>query len=104
MERLSALQERLYAESEGSVLIVVQVMDGGGKDSTIRRVFWGINPQGCYVVNFNAPTPEELEESNEVASHHLQHAGYLKVDIVGRDNARQGSRDNKALADRDLNS
>jgi polyphosphate kinase 2 (PPK2 family) len=60
LERLSTLQERLYAESEGSVLIVVQAMDGGGKDSTIRRVFRGVNSQGCYVVNFKAPTPEEL--------------------------------------------
>ena len=60
LERLSTLQERLYAESGGSVLIVVQAMDGGGKDSTIRRVFSGVNPQGCYVVNFKAPTAEEL--------------------------------------------
>jgi polyphosphate kinase 2 (PPK2 family) len=60
LERLSTLQERLHTESEGSVLIVVQAMDGGGKDSTIRRVFRGVNPQGCYVANFKASTPEEL--------------------------------------------
>lgn len=59
-KRLSALQERLYAESERSVLLVLQAMDGGGKDSTIRRVFEGVNPQGCYVANFKAPTGEEL--------------------------------------------
>jgi len=71
LERLSTLQERLYAESEGSVLIVVQAMDGGGKDSTIRRVFRGINPQGSYVVNFKAPTPEELAHTHYLALNFL---------------------------------
>jgi PPK2 family polyphosphate:nucleotide phosphotransferase len=60
LKRTSTLQERLYAESERSVLLVVQAMDGGGKDSTIRRVFEGLNPQGCYVVNFKVPTTQEL--------------------------------------------
>lgn len=60
LRRLSRLQERLYAESEQSLLLVLQAMDGGGKDSTIKGVFSGINPQGCYVVNFKAPTAEEL--------------------------------------------
>lgn len=59
--RLSELQERLYAEAGRSVLLVLQAMDGGGKDSTIRRVFEGVNPQGCYVANFKAPTHEELD-------------------------------------------
>lgn len=57
---LSALQERLYAEAGQSLLLIMQAMDGGGKDSTIKRVLSGINPQGCYVANFKAPTPEEL--------------------------------------------
>ena len=59
--RLAELQERLYAEAGRSVLLVLQAMDGGGKDSAIRRVFEGVNPQGCYVANFKAPTHEELD-------------------------------------------
>jgi PPK2 family polyphosphate:nucleotide phosphotransferase len=58
--RLSTLQERLYAEAGQSLLLILQAMDGGGKDSTIKRVFSGINPQGCYVANFKTPTSEEL--------------------------------------------
>jgi PPK2 family polyphosphate:nucleotide phosphotransferase len=60
LEELSELQERLYAESEQALLVVLQAMDGGGKDSTIRHVFGSINPQGCNVTNFKAPTAEEL--------------------------------------------
>ncbi|WP_207956234.1 PPK2 family polyphosphate kinase [Rubrobacter marinus] len=60
LEKLSGLQERLYAEGKRSLLLVLQAMDGGGKDSTIRRVFRGVNPQGCYVVSFKAPSQEEL--------------------------------------------
>lgn len=58
--RIDALQERLYAESKQSLLIVLQAMDTGGKDGTIRGVFEGVNPQGCPVASFKAPTPEEL--------------------------------------------
>jgi len=58
--RLEALQERLYAEGKQALLIVLQAMDAGGKDGTIRHVFDGINPQGVRVTNFKAPTPEEL--------------------------------------------
>lgn len=58
-KRLEELQERLYAEQKHKVLIVLQAMDTGGKDSTIRLVFEGINPQGVRVVGFKSPTPEE---------------------------------------------
>lgn len=57
--KLEELQEKLYAEQKHKVLIVLQAMDTGGKDSTIRLVFEGINPQGVKVVSFKAPTPEE---------------------------------------------
>ena len=57
---LFKLQERLYAEGEQSLLVVLQAMDTAGKDSTIRRVMSGINPQGCRVWSFKKPTPEEL--------------------------------------------
>ena len=58
--RFQALQEVLYAESKRSVLAVLQAMDSGGKDSTIRNVFGPINPQGVRVSSFKAPTPLEL--------------------------------------------
>jgi len=59
-ERLEELQELLYAESRHSVLIVLQAMDTGGKDGTIRHVFDGTNPQGVKVASFKKPTPREL--------------------------------------------
>lgn len=58
--RLAKLQERLYAENQRSLLIVLQAMDTGGKDGTIKHVFRGINPQGCQVWSFKKPTDEEL--------------------------------------------
>jgi PPK2 family polyphosphate:nucleotide phosphotransferase len=60
VERLAELQYRLYAESKRSLLIVLQSIDAGGKDGTIRHVMDGFNPQGCSVVSFKRPTPEEL--------------------------------------------
>ena len=57
---LEELQEMLYAEHEQKVLIVLQAMDTGGKDGTIRQVFEGVNPQGVRVASFKAPTSEEL--------------------------------------------
>ena len=59
-DRLQSLQERLYAEHKRSLLIVLQAMDTGGKDGTIKHVFGGINPQGCQVWSFKKPTDEEL--------------------------------------------
>lgn len=58
--RLESLQELLYAEGKHKVLIVLQAMDTAGKDSTIRMVFDGVNPQGVKVASFKAPTAEEL--------------------------------------------
>ncbi|MEZ4700820.1 MAG: polyphosphate kinase 2 family protein [Rhodothermales bacterium] len=59
-KRMANLQERLFAEGKQSLLVVLQAMDTGGKDSTIREVFRGVNPQGCRVNGFKAPTPIEL--------------------------------------------
>jgi PPK2 family polyphosphate:nucleotide phosphotransferase len=59
-QRLHELQERLYAESERALLVVLQATDAGGKDGTIEHVFRGMNPQGVRVASFKAPTPEEL--------------------------------------------
>jgi PPK2 family polyphosphate:nucleotide phosphotransferase len=58
--RLQNLQERLFAEQQRSLLIVLQAMDTGGKDGTIKNVFQGINPQGCQVWSFKQPSVEEL--------------------------------------------
>ncbi|HYH10851.1 MAG TPA: polyphosphate kinase 2 family protein [Thermomicrobiales bacterium] len=59
--RIRQLQERLYAEHGQSLLIVLQATDTGGKDSTIRRVFKGVNPQGVRVWSFKEPSKEELD-------------------------------------------
>lgn len=59
-DRLINLQERLYAGANHAVLVVLQAMDTGGKDGTIRRVFSGVNPAGVRVARFKAPTPIEL--------------------------------------------
>ncbi len=59
-QKLAALQQLLYAEGKHKVLVVLQAMDAGGKDGTIRKVFKGVNPQGVNVANFKAPTREEL--------------------------------------------
>ncbi len=59
-KRLESLQELLYAEGKHKVLIVLQALDTGGKDGTIRHVFEGVNPAGVDVASFKAPTPEEL--------------------------------------------
>jgi PPK2 family polyphosphate:nucleotide phosphotransferase len=59
-EKLFELQELLYAEGSRALLVILQGMDGAGKDSTIRHIFTGVNPQGCQVTSFKEPTPEEL--------------------------------------------
>lgn len=59
-EAIIGLQEKLYAEGKQSLLFVFQAMDAGGKDSTIRALCSGINPQGCRVSSFKAPSKEEL--------------------------------------------
>jgi PPK2 family polyphosphate:nucleotide phosphotransferase len=61
LERLSDLQERLYAQDQWSLLIVLQAMDAAGKDGVIKHVMTGLNPQGCLVHPFKAPTPNELD-------------------------------------------
>ena len=58
-QKLDVLQERLYAEGSRGVLVVLQGIDTAGKDGTIRHVMSGINPQGCVVTSFKAPTPVE---------------------------------------------
>jgi len=59
--RIAALQETLYAQDRWGVLLIFQAMDAAGKDSAIKRVFSGINPQGVQVFSFKAPSAEELD-------------------------------------------
>ncbi len=59
LERLQALQNRLWAEHRRSLLLVLQGMDASGKDGTIRTVLSGVNPQGCRVSSFKAPLGTE---------------------------------------------
>ncbi|UPJ64454.1 polyphosphate kinase 2 family protein [Bradyrhizobium sp. 191] len=60
-KRLIEFQEKLYAQDRWSLLIVFQAMDAGGKDSAIKAIFEGINPQGCEVHAFKAPSSKELD-------------------------------------------
>lgn len=61
LEEMAELQYKLYAENKRSILVVFQAMDAGGKDGCIRHVMSGLNPQGCHVTSFKAPSKEELE-------------------------------------------
>jgi PPK2 family polyphosphate:nucleotide phosphotransferase len=58
---LAEEQDRLYAQDRWSMLLVFQAMDAAGKDSTIRHVMSGVNPQGCQVYSFKQPSAEELD-------------------------------------------
>jgi len=60
VQRLTELQDKLYAQDRWAVLIVLQGMDAAGKDSVIKHVMAGINPQGCEVFSFKQPSVEEL--------------------------------------------
>jgi len=61
VEVLAELQEKLWAQDRWSVLIIFQAMDAAGKDGAIKHVMSGINPQGCEVTSFKAPSAEELD-------------------------------------------
>lgn len=60
-EQMAVLQDRLYAENKESVLIIFQAMDAAGKDSAIKHVISGVNPQGVQVRSFKQPSSEELD-------------------------------------------
>jgi PPK2 family polyphosphate:nucleotide phosphotransferase len=61
IKKLASLQDRLYAYDRYALLIIFQAMDAAGKDSTIKHVMSGINPQGCQVFSFKQPSAEELD-------------------------------------------
>ena len=61
VQRLKKLQEKLYAQDRWSLLLIFQALDAAGKDGTIEHVMSGINPQGCQVFSFKAPSHEDLD-------------------------------------------
>jgi PPK2 family polyphosphate:nucleotide phosphotransferase len=61
VEALAALQDRLYAQDRWAVLLIFQAMDAAGKDGAIKHVMSGVNPQGCQVYSFKAPSSEDLD-------------------------------------------
>jgi PPK2 family polyphosphate:nucleotide phosphotransferase len=63
VSRLAAAQDILYAADSYAVLVIFQAMDAAGKDSTIKHVMSGVNPQGCQVYSFKHPSAEELEHN-----------------------------------------
>lgn len=80
IDNLAELQYRLYAEAKKAVLIVLQAMDTGGKDGTIRNVFGPLNPQGVSVASFKRPTPDELAHDYLWRIHHRTPArGEIKI-------------------------
>jgi len=70
ISRLGELQERLYANGQRSLLVVLQGMDTSGKDGTIKHVMSGVNPQGCKVASFKAPSNSELAHDFLWRVHH----------------------------------
>lgn len=61
VEKLSSLQQRLYASDRYAILLIFQAMDAAGKDGTIRHVMSGVNPQGCQVFSYKHPSAKELQ-------------------------------------------
>ncbi len=61
VERLSDLQDKLYAQDRWAILLIFQAMDAAGKDGAIKHVMSGVNPQGCQVYSFKQPSIEELD-------------------------------------------
>jgi PPK2 family polyphosphate:nucleotide phosphotransferase len=78
--RLEDMQDRLYAHGRWAVLIVLQGMDAAGKDGVIKHVMAGINPQGCLVQSFKAPSAEELtHDFLWRISRNLPERGYIEI-------------------------
>jgi len=61
IQHMAELQDKLYAQDAWAVLLIIQAMDAAGKDGAIKHVMSGLNPQGCQVYSFKAPSPQELD-------------------------------------------
>ncbi|OFW46662.1 MAG: hypothetical protein A3J29_02215 [Acidobacteria bacterium RIFCSPLOWO2_12_FULL_67_14b] len=80
IKRLAMLQERLYADNRWSLLLIFQAMDAAGKDGTIEHVMSGVNPQGCEVYSFKAPSSEDLDHDFLWrTSKHLPRRGHIGI-------------------------
>jgi len=80
VERLIELQEKLYAQSQWAVLVIFQAMDAAGKDSAIKHVMSGVNPQGCEVHSFKQPSSEDLDhEFLWRTTIHLPERGHIGI-------------------------
>jgi PPK2 family polyphosphate:nucleotide phosphotransferase len=80
VEALAQLQDMLYAQDSWAVLLIFQAMDAAGKDGTIKHVMSGINPQGCQVTSFKAPSPEDLDHDYLWRSaKHLPARGHIGI-------------------------
>ena len=80
LDRIASLQERLFAEAEQSLLVVLQATDTGGKDGTIKHVFGSVNIQGCRVRNFRVPN--DVERGHDFLWRYHQHTprnGYMAI-------------------------
>jgi PPK2 family polyphosphate:nucleotide phosphotransferase len=82
-KKLRDLQTLLYAQGKHNLLLVLQGMDTSGKDSTTRRVFKGVNPQGVNIANFKVPTPKELSH-DYLWRVHQQTPGKGEIKIFNR--------------------
>jgi PPK2 family polyphosphate:nucleotide phosphotransferase len=80
IEALAKLQDKLYAEDRWGVLLIFQAMDAAGKDSAIKHVMSGINPQGCQVVSFKTPSSEDLDHDYLWrCTKHLPNRGHIGI-------------------------
>ncbi len=80
VEEIARLQDMLYAQDKWAVLLIFQAMDAAGKDGTIKHVLSGVNPQGCDVHAFKAPSSEELDHDFLWrCSRHLPERGRLGI-------------------------
>jgi polyphosphate kinase 2 (PPK2 family) len=85
--RLQKLQEKLYAQNRWGLLLIFQAMDAAGKDGAIKHVMSGINPQGCQVFSFKAPSAEDLDHDFLRTKHARPSAagsGFQPVITTGR--------------------
>jgi polyphosphate kinase 2 (PPK2 family) len=83
LDRLGKLQYLLYADSNQSLLVVLQALDATGKDGVIRHVFSGMNPQGTFVFGFKQPSREEVAH-DFISRAHLRAPGKGEVVIFNR--------------------
>ena len=83
IRHLAEMQEKLYAQNQYSVLIILQAMDASGKDSAVKHIMSGFNPMGVKVYSFKAPTPQELDH-HYLWRHNLALPGRGEIAIHNR--------------------